>query len=193
MPVTFIALVTPANVMVYDTAAFYNAAMALVAGAVVAALAFLLLPPLSPAVRIRRLLTSTLRDLRRIAAGHGPRRSREWKRRIYARLIALPDSAGPVERAQMTAAVTAGTELINLNRSTRILPIGSQLEPVFIAIAEGRCAAATGALARVDLRLATMPMQGSGPKRAIRARASILALTELLNQHAAYFCAGDLR
>jgi uncharacterized membrane protein YccC len=193
IPVTFIALVTPANVMVYDTDAFYNAAMALVAGAVIAALAFLLLPPLSPAVRTRRLLTSTLRDLRRIAAGHGPRRSREWKRRIYARLIALPDSAGLVERAQMTAAVTAGIELINLHRSTRILLIGSQLEPAFIAVAEGRCAAATGALARVDRQLATMPLEGSGLKRVIHARASVLVLTELLNQHTAYFCAGALR
>jgi uncharacterized membrane protein YccC len=193
MPTSFVALVTPANVMVYDTAEFYNAALALVGGAAIAALAFLLLPPLSPAIRTRRLLASTLRGLRRIAAGHGPRRSKEWKRRIYARLLALPNSARPAERAHLTAAVTAGAELIHLQRTTRTLPIGPQLEPAFIAVAEGRCNFAAEALARVDRDLATMPQHGSHLKRVIRARASILALTEILNRHAVYLCGGALQ
>jgi uncharacterized membrane protein YccC len=188
MAPSFVALVSPANVMVYDTAAFYNAALALVAGAALAALAFLLLPPLSPVIRTRRLLASTLRDLRRIAAGHGPRRLREWKRRMYARLISLPNSAGPLERAQLTAAVTAGAALIQLHRTARILAVG--LEPAFIGLAEGRCSVAAEALARVDQALATIPRKGVSLKRVIRARAAILALTEILDQHAAYFCAG---
>jgi uncharacterized membrane protein YccC len=188
MAPSFVALVSPANVMVYDTAAFYNAALALVAGAALAALAFLLLPPLSPAIRTRRLLASTLRDLRRIAAGHGPCRTREWKRRMYARLIALPNSAGPLERAQLTAAVTAGVALIHLHRAARTLPIG--LEPAFIGISLGRCIVAAEALARVDETLAAIPLKGVSLKRVIRARASVLALTEILDQHAVYFCAG---
>jgi uncharacterized membrane protein YccC len=190
LPVNFVALVAPANVMVYDTAAFYNAALALIAGAAIAALAFLLLPPLSPANRTRRLLTLTLRDLRRVAAGDGSRRSRDWKRRIYARLIALPNSAVPLERAQLTAAVTAGAELIHLRRAAHILPIGPGLGPAFIAVAEGRCMFVAEALARVDRVLAAMPVQEGTVKHVVRARASILTLTEILGQHAIYFCAG---
>jgi uncharacterized membrane protein YccC len=190
MAPSFVALVSPANVMVYDTAAFYNAALGLVAGAALAALAFLLLPPLSPAIRTRRLLASTLCDLRRIAAGHGPRSPREWRRRMYARLIALPNSAGPLERAQLTAAVTAGAALIHLHRAARTLPIGARLQSAFTALSEGRCTFAAEALAWVDRDLASRPLQGSSLKRAIRARASVLALTEILDQHAAYFCAG---
>jgi uncharacterized membrane protein YccC len=176
--------------MVYDTAAFYNAALALVAGATMAAIAFLLLPPLSPTIRTQRLLTSTLHDLRRIASGRGPRRSREWKRRIYARLIALPGSAGPVERAQLTAAVTAGTALLHLRRAAVTLPIGPRLESALIGVATGKCTIAAEALAQVDHDLAAIPLEGARRKRAIRARASALALSEILDQHTVYFCAG---
>ena len=49
---------------------------------------------------------------------------------------------------------------------------------------------ATEALARVDRDLASWPLQGGSLKHAVRARASVLALTEILDQHAAYFCAG---
>ena len=48
--------------MTYDTAAYYNSAMAIVAGVGVAAFSFRLIPPLSPAFRTRRLLALTLRD-----------------------------------------------------------------------------------------------------------------------------------
>jgi len=190
LPVSFIALVAPANVMVYDTATFYNGALALIAGTVIAALAFLLMPPLSPVTRTRRLLRVTLRELRTIAAGKGPCRSRDWRRRIYARLIALPDSAGLAERAQMTAAVTAGCELIRLRRMARILPVGPQLTLAFQAFAEGHCGAMTTALARVDRHLEALRYDGTHFKRAVRARASVLALTAILDQHAHYFCMG---
>jgi uncharacterized membrane protein YccC len=191
MPVSFIALVAPANVMVYDTAAFYNGAIAIIAGTAIAALAFLLLPPLSPAIRTRRLLLSTLRDLRGIASGLRPLQSREWKRRTFARLVALPDCAGLLERAQMTAAVTIGAEMIHLRRAARLLPLGPQLNVAFDAFAEGRCVAVGEALALLDRRLAAMHLPGDRVRRIVRVRTSILTLKELLSQHAPYFFTGD--
>jgi uncharacterized membrane protein YccC len=188
MPVGFIALVSPQNVMVYDTAAFYNGAVALITGTAIAALAFLLLPPLSPEIRTRRLLDSTLRDLREMASGRRPLRSREWKRRTYARLVALPDSAGLLERARMTAAVTAGTELIHLRRAGRLVPLGPQLTAVFDAFAHGQCMALIEALALLDRRLALLHLPGHHLRRKVRTRSSILALKELVSQHASYFC-----
>jgi uncharacterized membrane protein YccC len=191
MPVGFIALVAPANVMVYDTATFYNGAVALIAGTAIAALAFLLLPPLSPAIRTRRLLISTLCDLRGIASARRPLQSREWKRRTYARLVALPDSAGLLERAQMTAALTAGTEMMRLRRTARFISLGPQLNLALDAFAEGRCTAVVEALALLDRRLAVLDLPGRGVRRIVRARTSILTLKELLSQHAPYFCARD--
>ena len=72
MAVNFVPLLTVANVTSYDTVTFYNSSLALVAGNGLAILAFRVLPPLSPAVRTRRLLTLTLRDLRRLARGPMP-------------------------------------------------------------------------------------------------------------------------
>src|SRR6266481_2968416 len=65
----FVPLLAPANQMSYDTQQFYNAALAIVAGVGAGALSFRLLPPLSPALRTRRLLALSLRDMRRLAAG----------------------------------------------------------------------------------------------------------------------------
>jgi uncharacterized membrane protein YccC len=192
LPVSFIALVAPANVMVYDTAAFYNGALALIAGTVIAALAFVLLPPLCAATRTRRLLTSTLRELRAIASGRGPRRSRDWRRRIYARLIALPDSAGLEEHAQMTAAATAGCELIRLRRVAGLLAIAPQLAPALEAFARGDCGEMAAALRLVDRQLEGLGRDEGHLKRAVRARASLLALSAILDQHSRYFCMGAL-
>ena len=57
MTANFVPLLAPANQMSYDQVQFYNSALAIVAGSAVAALSFRLLPPLSPAFRVRRLLT----------------------------------------------------------------------------------------------------------------------------------------
>ena len=69
MTFIFVTLLAPANQMSYDPAQFYNTALAIVAGVGAGALSFRLLPPLSPALRTRRLLALTLRDLRRLATG----------------------------------------------------------------------------------------------------------------------------
>ena len=69
MAVNFVPLLAPANQMSYDTVQFYNTALAIVAGIGAGAFAFRLLPPLSPALRTRRLLALTLRDLRRLTTG----------------------------------------------------------------------------------------------------------------------------
>ena len=183
LPVAFVALVSPANVMTYDTISFYNAALALVAGAGIAALSFLLLPPLSPALRTRRLMTSTLRDLRRIAGGDRPPNSEEWKRKIYARLIALPDSAEPVRRAELSATVAVAMEVIQLQRATAGLPVEPYGQQALAAIAEGGREGAQDAFARLDLALAGAP----DGVQVRRARASIVVVTELLSRHSSYF------
>src|SRR3979411_352655 len=83
-----------------NTQQFYNAALAIVAGVGAAALALRLLPPLSPALRTRRLLELTLRDLRRLTTGPIPRTAHDWEARTYGRLTAPPRQAGPVQRRQ---------------------------------------------------------------------------------------------
>jgi uncharacterized membrane protein YccC len=104
----FPPLLAPANQMTYDTQQFYNTALAIIAGSGAAALS--LIPPLSPAFRTRRLLALTLRDLRRLATGPIPPTPEDWQDRVYGRLSVLPDEALPLQRSQLLAALSVGTE-----------------------------------------------------------------------------------
>jgi uncharacterized membrane protein YccC len=185
MAAYFTPLLAPTNPMSYDTVQFYNSASAIVAGTGAAALSFRLIPPLSPAFRTRRLLALTLRDLRRLTMGPIPRTPEDWEGRMYGRLSALPDAAQPLQRSEMLAAFSAGTEIIQLRRIGSRIDLGSELDTAFEALRRGDIALVTIHLGRLDDALAARP--GAA---ALRARGSILALSEVLTQHAAYFEAG---
>jgi uncharacterized membrane protein YccC len=187
MTANFIPLLSPANPMTYDTVQFYNAASAIVAGVGAAALSFRLMPPLSPAFRTRRLLALTLRDLRRLATGPIPRTPDDWEGRMYGRIAALPDEAQPLQRSQLLAALSVGTEIIQLRRIARRLDLGSELDVALAAVAAGNSAVATTRLAVLDRVLASLPGAGTGAQAALRARGGVLAVSEALTQHASYF------
>ncbi len=185
MAFNFVPLLPPANPMSYDTEQFYNAASAIVAGIGAAALSFRLLPPLSPAFRTRRLLELTLRDLRRLAMGPIPHTPDDWEQRMYGRFSALPDAAQPLQRMQLLAAFSVGTEIIQLRHMARRLDLGSALDAALEAFARGSSVITNTRLADLDGALASR--FGAA---ALRARGSILAISEALTQHAAYFDAG---
>jgi uncharacterized membrane protein YccC len=189
----FVPLLAPANQMSYDTQQFYNAALAIVAGVGAAALAFRLLPPLSPALRSRRLLALTLWDLRRLASGPIPRMANYWEGRIYSRLSALPEQTEPLQRAQLLAALSVGTEIIRLRRIARRFELHVELDAALDAVARGDSSVATERFARLDRLLAVLPGTRPGARVRLRARGSILAMSEALTEHAAYFDSGATR
>jgi uncharacterized membrane protein YccC len=178
----FVPILGPANRESYDTQQFYNAASAIVLGVGAAAFSFRLLPPLSPAFRARRLLTLTLRDLRRLATGPIPQTPANWQAHMYGRLEVLPDEAQPVQRSQLVVALEVGTEIIPLRHICRRLNLGSGLDAALRAFARGNSAMATARLAEIDAALSTR-----ADAEALRVRGHILALSEALTQHAAYF------
>ncbi|MBO0734453.1 MAG: FUSC family protein [Methylocapsa sp.] len=178
----FVPLLAPANVMSYDTQQYYNAALAIVSGSSTAAISFLLLPPLSPAFRTRRLLALTLRDLRRLAKERVSWTVGEWESRIFGRLTAMPDAAEPLQRSQLVAALAAGGEVIRLRRIASALGFGAGLDAALDAFAQGNSALAAVRLARLDERLAAL--SGS---LALQARGNILAISDALRQHGSYF------
>jgi len=191
MAANFVPLLAPANEMSYDTRQFYNAALAIVAGVGVAALAFCLFPPLSPALRTRRLLALTLRDLRRLTTGPIPRTATEWEGRVNSRLSALPDQAEPLQRAQLMAGLSVGTEIIRLRRVARRFDQDVEIDAALDAVAKGDSSAAVERLAQLDQGLAALPTRGARVR--LRARAGILAMSEALAQHADYFDSGATR
>jgi uncharacterized membrane protein YccC len=181
MTANFVPILSPGNPMNYDTVQFYNSASAIVAGTSVAAMSFRLLPPLSPAFRTRRLLRLSLRDLRRLARGRMPS---DWEGHIQGRLAVMPNQATPLQRAELLAALSVGIEIIQLRHITHELGLGVDLEPALTAIAQGNSAAAAAHLRRIDATLAAGEPQ---TQTILRARSRLLAVTEALAQHGAYF------
>jgi uncharacterized membrane protein YccC len=187
MTLAFMPLLQPTNPMSYNPLLFYNVSLAVIAGAGAGALSFRLLPPLSPAFRSARLLALTLRDLRHIAAG---RTANDWESRVRARLAVMPDEATPLQRAQLLAALSVGSEIIRLRQLTHELDLGAEFDPVLASIAQGDSSNAAAHLARLDAALAARTGTEPEIQTVMRARASALSLSEALDQHAVYFGTG---
>ena len=187
--VNFMPLLSATNPMIYDTAQFYNSALAIFVGCGTVPVVFRLLPPLSPALRARRLLALTLRDLRRLATAPVMPRSEDWESRIYARLAVLPEQAEPVQRARLGTALSVGAEIIHLRLRAPRLGAAAELDAALAALARGNGAMARLRLARLDNQIASHP-GGEPGALALRMRARILVVSEALAHHAAYFDGG---
>jgi uncharacterized membrane protein YccC len=181
----FIPVLAPANPMTYDTQQFYNASLAIVAGVGAGALSFRLLPPLSPAFRTRRLLALTLHDLRLLATGRIRDTLTDWQSRMYGRFAVLPDQAQPLQRSQLMAAFSVGTAIIELRHTCRRFDLSGDLDAALEAAGRGNCAITTARLADLDRALTARPRAA-----ALRARGLVLAISQALTQHSAYFDAG---
>jgi uncharacterized membrane protein YccC len=183
----FLPLLAPTNPMSYDTTQFYNSALATCVGCGIAALAFALLPPLSPAVRTRRLLALTLRDLRRLAITRRLPISADWENRMYGRLLALPDQANPSERADLLAALSVGAEIIHLRHFAPRFAAAAVLDAALKAFARGNCDVAIGLLRQMDRDLASRPDAERPTTTMLRMRGRVVVVCEALSERADYF------
>jgi uncharacterized membrane protein YccC len=183
----FLPLLAPTNPMSYDTAQFYNSALATFAGCGVTALAFALMTPLSPVVRTRRLLALALWDLHRLAVVRRLPTSADWEIRMFGRFLALPHQAAPPERAQLLAAMSVGAEIIHLRHLARRFAITGQLDAALEAFAQGDCDTAVGLLRQIDRGFASRPDAERSTATLLRMRGSILVICEALSEHAGYF------
>jgi uncharacterized membrane protein YccC len=182
MTMTFVMLLAPTNQMNYDVATFYNTSLGIVVGAGTATLAFRLIPPLSPAYRTRRLLGLALGDMKRLLRRRIVPTVDAWNGRGISRLSGLPDSAAPIERAQLLAAILVGAEIIRLRRGARRFGLDAQLDAVLAHLAHGDVPSASDGLAQLDQHLTARQTPA-----AVRARARILTISGAVAQHAAYF------
>jgi uncharacterized membrane protein YccC len=189
----FLPLANPANAMNYDPVQFYNSAIGVLAGCGMAAMSFRLMPPLSPALRTRRLLMLTLSDLRGFMCARAPPAPDVWASRVYGRLSVMPDAAEPLERAELMAALSVGAQAIALRRSCKQLGPWPELDSALAAVARGSGATAIAHLDRLDRRLAPQSDDATDTANILRARAHILAVSQALAQHAAYFNANFSR
>jgi uncharacterized membrane protein YccC len=190
MAFNFMPLLSPTNPMSYNTAQFYNSALAIVVGCGVAPLAFRLFPPISPARRIWRLLSLTSRDLRRLATVPVLPISEDWESRIHGRLTAMPDQSEPLHRSQLLAALSIGTAIIHLRHISPHLGTATELDATLEAFAQGNSAMVIARLRKLEHRLTSRPASGPEAAIALRARGRILVISEALTEHGAYFDTG---
>jgi uncharacterized membrane protein YccC len=183
----FVPMLNITNGMTYDASQFWNGAIAILAGVGFGALAMLILPPLSPAVRTRRLLALALADLRRLAKRASPERQDAWQSRGVARLLAMPDEAQPLERAKLAAGVAVGKEIVRLRHvAPRFVPV-AMVDAALTALAEGRSREAIERLKDIDGRVGALPRARSGSRILLSLRASILVISGQLSEYALYF------
>ncbi len=187
MTMLFVPLLGPTNAMSYDNQSFYNTSLALVAGCLAACMSFRLIPALMPAYRIRRLLDLTLADLRRLAKGgsHG-----DWSGHVLGRVVALPPEASPLQRAQLMTALSVGSEILQLRYLARWLGVNTDLERALMPVSLGNCTAAISELTRLDATLSAKNATSAATQTILRARSSVIVLSEALSDHAAFFDAG---
>jgi uncharacterized membrane protein YccC len=191
MAFNFVPLLEPANEIRYDTLAFYNSAMAIFVGCAIAALSFYLVPPLPPEMRARRLLRFALTDLRRSALAPVPPTLAEWEQRMYGRLADLPNKAAPVQRSELVAALSVGSEITQLRRISNLLPLDPEIGAALAALAGGRTDEALTHFRQLDQRLAAFSGREADARLALRARSRLIAVTESLARHTGFFDGGE--
>ncbi len=182
--VNLIPMMSLKNVVSYDAAQFYNTVLAILAGIAVATILIRILPPPSPATRTRRLLRFALEDVRRLAQGPRTPSRRVWSDRMFARIVAVPDSAEPIERSYMGSALAVGTRIIRLRQVAPRFASAPALDAALVPLAEGRVSAALEGLKALDRELTT----GKSDARIVRRlRAVVLGMSEELAAYPEYF------
>ncbi len=172
------------NVTTYDAGQFYNNVLAILSGIAAGLVLIRLLPPPSPALRARRLVRFTLADVRTLACGRGTRSMGRWVDRMFARIVALPDEAAPIERAYMASALAVGARIIRLRCVAPRFASEAAIEAAFRPLAEGRMPAALAGLAALDRELTHAEPEARIVRRL---RAAALAISEELQTFPEFF------
>jgi len=108
-------------------------------------------------------------------------------RQGFERCIEAGTQIEPLQRSQLLAAFSVGTDIIQLRHICKRFDLGSGLDAALEPLAHGQSVTAVGRLASLDQALATRP--DLGPE-ALRARSLILAISEALTEHSACFDTG---
>ncbi|MET1029030.1 MAG: FUSC family protein [Dongiaceae bacterium] len=186
MVTLFLPLLAPTNPPSYDPGTYFNSALAIVTGTIVATISLRLIPPLSPAWRTRWLLNLTLRDLRRLAIR--PRRlDREgWVSLLCRRLAAMPKQATLEDAARLVAVLSAGEAIILLRDAYRQLAGQEELDHALRCLATADIDGARKAFA---LFCARQPAESATAEvlEGMRARIAATVITEALARHAGFF------
>jgi len=183
----FCILLAPANLMSFDTIQYYNEGLAVVVGMGSAAIGFLLIPPLSPAARVSRILDVTLRDSRRLAAGRQRDCLQVWEGRLYHRLADMPSTVGAGQLARFVALLSMGSTMIRLRRLARRFKVEAELDTAFAAVAAGKSRTAISYLAPIERKFGENSNGTAEGAGRLRASGGLRAMSQTLLRYGGYF------
>ena len=109
---------------------------------------------------------------------------------MYDLLGALPDQAAPLQRAQLLAALSIGTDINYLCHLVPRFGMATELHAALASLAQGNSPAAIARLHQIDRHLASDPATGPETEDALRVRGRIAAISDVLAEHALYFDSG---
>jgi len=95
-----------------------------------------------------------------------------------------------LQRAQLLAALSVGTEIIGLRQMATHLGTTAELDAALNDIALGHSTKAIAKLRQFDDRLASTREIGTGATMALRGRGRVLIISEAIAEHGHYFDAG---
>jgi len=102
-------------------------------------------------------------------------------------LLAMPDQAEPVERAELVAAMSVGNEIVRLRRVVPRFVPGAAVDTALQALAEGRSGEATERLKDIDRQLAALPSIRPGSRVVLGLRAGLLVICGQLASYPSYY------
>lgn len=108
---------------------------------------------------------------------------------MYSRLAALPDAALPLQRAQLVAALSVGSDIIRLRQMGPRLGLTTELDDTLNAFARGKSATTVDRLRQLD-RLLSRTSTAQETVIRLRARGLLLTIADALAEYASFFDAG---
>ena len=173
------------NEPVYDAGHLFNAAIAVGAGCALGAVFFRLLPPIPPRLRIERLLTLSLRDLRALAGGRRRFSQEAWLRLVSERLAAIPQEATLEQEAQLLATLSVGEAAIALLSARPGSDGGSALDFALAQLAGGEADEARKGF--VQFAASQSGPQMTDHHRGMESAVQATLIADALGRHAQYF------
>ncbi|WP_428031690.1 FUSC family protein [Ancylobacter sp.] len=190
MSVASLPLLGVANPISYSAVAYFNLALAVVAGSVVGMMFFVIMPVIPPQIRSRRLLELSLRDFRTLARGDRAFDRARWTTLLTRRIEALPPQTALQEAGDLMALLALGQAVIFLRAGEPHAPAARLLREALRALADGELAASHDALEQL-LRAHHANAAASGVAAAPPEKlcAAITVIADSLDTHAALLTA----
>lgn len=182
----FVPLLGPTNEITFNTLAYYNAALGIVGGCLVGAIALTVIPPVPARLRASRLVDLTFRDLRRMAAGRWTPSPAAWQNRVYARLTAMPESVDPAGGFRVVAALSLGLQVLRLRSMGTAGRLCDTVTAALGGLARGDIDALLAGLDRVDTACVPEPGRADGGldgRLVLRVRTATQVMRDVVRQH----------